>query len=577
MKLQISSFEKILLATSLLALFGMPTNAQSECIESVILKDPALKENYDIICISLNGMDFSFLPAPEISLQKLVDGAKDNETLTLPDAHYILRKPLHVTKNLTVIGDGTVVVDPKREFGVLRIDDPKLTVTIKNVIFVNGKGQYGGAIESNAKKLTLDNCILSNNLAYNGSGIYSQGEELYLKGCKIANNFATENGAVFSFNNNLVLEDCIFTGNKVLGKGGGLYINASEAKDVTQETPNVAVINCRFDRNEAVEIGAAIHSDGKDILLESSEFSENVGTAPINLRNAEVAVKNCSVRENFGPQNALYGGEGGGIKLDGCSATIEHCAIRGNKAIYHKETETTYGRYGSAGGIIICDSNVVLNDTIVEKNEALGDGGILIDGSSNLVVNGGSISRNIAVHTFMGDDATNGAFSGISISPGSQVTLNDVVLDSNHAADVGGAIGNMGTLNLTGKTTISGNTANQGAGIDNYGGILTIGPDVVISDNTANKGAAIYNEGAVFITTDNLYHEGTMILNGTSIVGNNATYGSAIYNDGNATLIGCELKDNPVTIGDCIWNTKHLVIRDSTIDGLKMSEEMSES
>ena len=54
--------------------------AQTDDIEEMIMSDPVLKEKYGHMCTSINGVEFSSLPKPDISFQKLIDRASDDDT-----------------------------------------------------------------------------------------------------------------------------------------------------------------------------------------------------------------------------------------------------------------------------------------------------------------------------------------------------------------------------------------------------------------------------------------------------------------------------------------------------------------
>ena len=371
-----------------------------------------------------------------------------------------------------------------------------------------------------------------------------------------------------------------FTNNYAHHDGGAVYSNSTATNGMSIHSVDLVTRNSSFCYNNASGRGAAIYSDHNELVFESSVFDKNAGTGAIVSLNEKMTAKNCSVSNNLGPLNMDYFAWGGGIICEDGSMLLENSRVNGNHAHY----DGIWGYGGDGGGMLLNRSDVTLNNTTVDGNVAFAMAGIF-SVWNNLVVNGGSISNNIATSGGVGGIYTDG-----------HTTLNGVILRGNNAEASGGAILAGGVLNITGRTlilenvvneegagifnpddvfiddgvVISGNIAKKGAGIHNSVGNVTIGHNVVISNNTAIKGAGIYNEGYVAIYGDNLYHEGTIVLNGTSITGNNATYGSAIYNEGNATIIGCELKDNPASIGGSIWNTEHLVIRDSTIDGLKM-------
>jgi predicted outer membrane repeat protein len=300
-------------------------------------------------------------------------------------------------------------------------------------------------------------------LAYNGSSIHTHGGELYMKDCKITNNFAGSYGSVFVNNDNSTFVNCVFEGNRAQNNGGCIYSNVPTPKGKKNKAPRINVIHTMFGSNTAGLSGAAIYSNGTDVRIESSEFSDNLGTAPIDVYNGNIAIKDCKILSSPGPTQISPGTEGT-LRLDTCSATIEKCTILGNNMSYQDE-----GNYsGTGSGITLYNSDVILNDTKIDGNVASG-ASVRVGGSSDLIMNDGSVPRNMARYVYFCGGRFNGNGAGISISKEAKVTLNGVILEGNHADGFGGAIVNSGTLTLMGRTIISGNTANQGAGIDNRG------------------------------------------------------------------------------------------------------------
>jgi hypothetical protein len=133
----------LVLAASLLVLCG--AHAQLEGPDKMMQSNFELKEDCGSLCTSLNGVDFSSLSKPEVSLQKCIDLAEDNATIFIPSGHYDLSEPLRIERNITAIGDGVVVADAQRACEVLHIEDSNLnlSVRIENINFVNGEGEHG--------------------------------------------------------------------------------------------------------------------------------------------------------------------------------------------------------------------------------------------------------------------------------------------------------------------------------------------------------------------------------------------------------------------------------------------------
>ena len=116
--------------------------------------------------------------------------------------------------------------------------------------------------------------------------------------------------------------------------------------------------------------GAAIYDEGGDMQVESSKFTQNPGSHVICVngtqpKQAKVLIRDCNVSNNPG----VYGrtcGPCGAIACANSTTLIDHCTIKGNKALM---TEPVL--CGMNAGLYIVGSNVTLNDTLIERNEAL--------------------------------------------------------------------------------------------------------------------------------------------------------------------------------------------------------------
>ncbi|MDO5811251.1 MAG: hypothetical protein Q4Q37_09160, partial [Methanobrevibacter sp.] len=117
---------------------------------------------------------------------------------------------------------GTVTFEGRDDYWFYLIGE-NADVTIKNIIFKNGQGFDGGAIEVNGK-LTLYGCVFENNLAETQAGSNGLGGaicvdegSLIAYNCRFINNKAEKaGGAICSEDGGkVVLNNCSFNGNKV--------------------------------------------------------------------------------------------------------------------------------------------------------------------------------------------------------------------------------------------------------------------------------------------------------------------------------------------------------------------------
>ena len=108
---------------------------------------------------------------------------------------------LAISKNISLIGFGEVIIDGKNTNSLFSISESNLDVTFKNINFVNGKSTTNGAaisIENNVNVL-VDNCTFKNNYVSNSEGgaIGAQGGILNITHSVFINNTASKGSAIF--------------------------------------------------------------------------------------------------------------------------------------------------------------------------------------------------------------------------------------------------------------------------------------------------------------------------------------------------------------------------------------------
>ncbi len=315
-------------------------------LKSVLTADTKLSETYGNICSSINGTGLSSLPMPTISLQKRIDLAEDNETITLECGRYIISEPINVTENITAIGDGLVVIDAERSGELLNISGSNLRVKIENIVFVNGEGDHGGAIDSNAKNLTLINCAFINNVANEGSGIYSKGTELAIFNSTFARNAAVDS-VIFASRGKLRLENVTFRDNIAMDYCvaiccmNGLTPDYKDYQfkgidaDRHDGDFDTVVKNCAFQNNTArrQKVGGLnvciTPVSGKTLIKNSNFTSNSLGFASSTIfgNGCPLIISNCSTSSN----KITVTGVSTGVLLTDGEALLENCKIAGNE------------------------------------------------------------------------------------------------------------------------------------------------------------------------------------------------------------------------------------------------------
>jgi parallel beta-helix repeat protein len=197
--------------------------------------------------------------------------------------------------------------------------------------------------------------------------------------------------------------------------------------------------------------------------------------------------------------------------LDVSSSTISHSLSQGPSFTYGGGIDNEYGgvmhlsqctltenKAGNWGGGFWNNGTATVSDCLFTGNWAGDRGGGIIDQLYNLTV---------IRSTFI----------------------------NNRAGSLGGAIDNNGGTETITDCTITGNTADRGAGLSN-GGFLTIS-GTTINDNTAvTSGGAIFSSGQF----------GTMTVTNSTLSGNYAGLGGGIRSESTqtVTLLNCTLTEN---------------------------------
>lgn len=244
-------------------------------------------------------------------------------------------------------------------------------------------------------------------------------------------------------------------------------------------------------------------------LLGQADLTAAIRAAP-NLRvitvqpGYDLTLKDLSLSQG----KATGGGatEGGGVRVENGTLTIDHCNLWGNEAVYGgavfqggsgqvvvKNQSTIYNNYASAnGGGVYANGDLSLSASWLDGNTAGGHGGGATVWAGNLTMVGGTASFNQA--------GQNGGAFNVNNS----IHIEQVVFTSNVAGTNGGAIlqwnGNEGYSVVIEGATFELNKAGQtGGAVSVYQGATTTISQSLFKDNEAesqnstdSKGGAVY-------------------------------------------------------------------------------------
>ncbi len=413
----------------------------------------------------------------------------------------------------------------------------------------------GGVYNSYFGTVTLSGCAIDSNSAGNasGGGVYNR-DMATLTGCTITGNTAHHNGGgVYNdFDGTATIEGCTIVANSAeYGEGGGL------------DNLNMATVTgCPIDENLAHYNGGGLYNSAAGTAtITYCTISGNSadGTGGGMYNRGMATISDCTI----GGNSAI---EGGGVLSEG-SVTLTDCNLTGNTAhnggglsnrgIATLDGGSITGNSAWQGGGIYngVQSDVVLTVTggTITENSAF-NGGALADQpsttanlfgctiSGNSAVAGGSSALGGGLSVFgtanltdcnVDNNVSAGDGGGLFIS--GTATITDSTIDGNSAYSGGGLVDN-GMATLVG-CTIEGNSAAELAGglFDGYPAALVVN-DSTISGNTASKGGGL-----------DVYYHAT--LTSCTIAGNSASEGGAVFNYGTTSLTNCTVTGNSAAGG----------------------------
>ena len=422
------------------------------------------------------------------------------------------------------------------------------TLNIRKGVFTNNKAKSAGGAIANNGTLSVESSSFTGNQAYNevsaedgtktisGAGGAIQnvsGTGLTVKNSSFSNNKAGLGGGAIMNSGNATISQTSFKGNTA--QIGGAIINGG-----TEDNQGVLNISeSTFEANTA-EYGGAVTNDtyGKIEKL-SADFSNNSATV------AGGAIHNLGTINTIGgsfTSNYTTGkeGTGGAISNGGTIETINSNFNRNSAYL---------------GGAI---ANVGTINTISGKfinNTAKAGGGAIVtadakNGETPVIAN----LKEIKDAEFTNNSTTDEQGVGGAILANqttNKLTVNSSKFSSNKA-DKGGAIGNIGLLDVA-NSTFTNNSAKEGGAIGNSGTMNISGSS--FSGNTAERGGAIANYGTMNIdssTFSSNKSEGEIVIDSEKAENSAIPNGGAITSKGSLTINNSTFTNNSnnITVKD---------------------------
>jgi predicted outer membrane repeat protein len=155
-----------------------------------------------------------------------------------------------------------------------------VTLTCRNVNFINNQAYSGGAIRAFGGVLTFEDCLFQNNRAKRIGGLYSDGGVFNIQ---LAANMGSP--AVPNTNNlTLLIDRCLFEGNTSDRYGSALSLVTQISGSVV---PSLLVQNCTFTGNEVTALG--------DLNSGTIYIQESTQNAEVTLINNTIAYNSSKI------------------------------------------------------------------------------------------------------------------------------------------------------------------------------------------------------------------------------------------------------------------------------------------
>jgi hypothetical protein len=510
---------------------------------------------------------------------------------------------LSINETTTIAGPGANLLTISGGNAVEIFDiNVGVTATISGLTIANGNagsGLVGGGIASySGSALTVSNCTFSGNTASANGGIFNDEGTLTVNNSTFSGNTAgVQGGGIYNFGGPLTVTNSTFSGNTAALQGGGIY----------ELGGTLAVSNSTVSAN-AAGFGGGITNNTGNMTLSNDIVAGN--TSRDDCSGCGMQSSPNLVGGN--PQLSALGWYGGStqtmlplpgspaIGLGLASATdkpnmdqrgfgrlttgpVDVGAVQTNYLIVTTTADVSDGTPDCASGT---GNTCSLRDALTLANSAgsadiafasyvagsinlssalpsiTGKLDLVGPGANILTVSGGGSS---SVGSIFVVTSSNAAISGITIANGNNtrenggglvnfggtLTVNNNTFSGNSsAAAAGGILNDGGTATVT-NSTFSGNTAggDDGGGIANVAGTLAVTNSTFSGNTAGGDGGGIANDAGTLMVTNSTFSGNTaggaaggiFNVSGTLTVNNSVLAGDS---GGECSGTGCPINGN---------------------------------
>ena len=479
-----------------------------------------------------------------------------------------------IISEITIRGNNSVIEiqpDPGEGFFGHFFLDVEKKLKLYDLTLKDGARYLGGAVVSNHGDLLAYNVKFLNNMAYpesmdnagKGGAIYSYFGKVKVKANSLfQRNLAGQTltssynlgGAIYTFNSSLSINSAYFLENFSAGHGGAVYAEKTAAG---LGGGLISIHNSEFSQNTALVDGGGLYLKGSSegAFIASSTFTENFSEG----QGGALFIEDSAVNINFTDFFWNDADHGGAVYTRRSAAgetsqlLIEHSVISNNEAV------------GNGGAIFSENSDLELEDGLVSHNLADSCGAIQLGGHAGVVAAEGDLgtaqmidsSSKIISSSISHNDAISGYGGGVCHLMG-ELDISETDFINNYTPTYGGALISMDQLNIF-DSTFELNQANRGAGLvigfplddNNYVSPTFLNLQAIIVQSSISDNTALDAGGGIWA-----HHGGTISINKSIIADNMASEeGGGIYlEEGNLYIYNSTLAQNDASQGGGLYS-----------------------
>ncbi|MAY73403.1 MAG: hypothetical protein CMJ31_01525, partial [Phycisphaerae bacterium] len=351
----------------------------------------------------------------------------------------VVLTPLNsIQSAVNAASDGDTIVLSALDTGTAVFGDYTQTVSIVGKrLTIEADPNYAGQISVSANGLDGRVFFISGSRELNGN-------RTTIRGLRVVDGIATFGGGLFQESSDILVTDCVFERNVSTDDGGAVFVD---------NTCNATFTDCRFSGNES--LGSGTFAAGAAIRVDD---------------DAVVAVDGCVFESNL--LTAPEGG-GGAIYTERTLLTVTNSQFRDHHA-----------QFGAAI-YSVQNSDLVLRDNHFENNHATSNGGAVRN-----IDNGATTTVERCVFRGNSADGLAGALEhGFNAAP---LSVTDSLFENNAAGSNGGAIYSRGPSTIV-NSFFYANRADRGGGFYQADAAIDVVNSVFVGNGASVFGGAMYD------------------------------------------------------------------------------------